>query len=144
MRSPEDAPSGPSGAWLTTASIQDEIVSQSIDAIVITDVERLIRVWNPAAERLYGIPAADAVGRAMDELVETLDASSNPIDSTTAREELQSSGTWRRRVVQRTLIGERAGASVLVDSLVTLLRGSDGERVGALGVNRDLSATARL
>jgi LDH2 family malate/lactate/ureidoglycolate dehydrogenase/PAS domain-containing protein/aryl carrier-like protein len=49
-------------AWLS-GPVHDEIVRQSIDAIVITDAAFEVRVWNPAAERRFGIPAVVAIGR---------------------------------------------------------------------------------
>src|SRR5436190_525461 len=38
-------------------------------AIVTTDLEDVVTSWNPAAERLFGYPVADAVGRKIDDLV---------------------------------------------------------------------------
>ena len=140
----DQMPPESAGNWWSAASIQDEIVAQSLDAIVITDSERRVRIWNPAAEQLYGIRAADAIGRPMADLVETLDASRNPIDEPAARSELNESGAWRQRIVQRVLGGPRAGSEVTIDSLVTLLRDADGRPVGALGVNRDVTTSARL
>ena len=34
------------------------------DAVVVTDLDRRVVVWNDAADRLYGIPASEALGRA--------------------------------------------------------------------------------
>src|SRR5919201_1398270 len=38
-------------------------------AIVTTDLEDVVTSWNPAAERLFGYPATEAVGRKIDDLV---------------------------------------------------------------------------
>jgi PAS domain S-box-containing protein len=39
------------------------LVQSSEDAIISTDVDGTIETWNPAAERLYGYTAAEAVGK---------------------------------------------------------------------------------
>jgi PAS domain S-box-containing protein len=36
------------------------------DALVVTDADGLIRLWNPAAERLFGFTVAEALGRSLD------------------------------------------------------------------------------
>ncbi len=130
-------------AWLS-GPVHDEIVRQSIDAIVITDPRFEVRVWNPAAERLYGIPADVAIGRRMDELVATSDRDGEPLDRPQARAALIASGGWRRRVAQRPQLGTRVDDDLVVDSIVTLLVDADGTPVGALAVNRDTSDSARL
>ena len=47
-------------AELTTLG---SIVTSSSEAIVGVSVDSRITAWNPAAERLYGYPAADVLGR---------------------------------------------------------------------------------
>jgi PAS domain S-box-containing protein len=126
------------------AAIPEEVVRQSLDAIIITDTELRVRTWNPTAVRLYGIDAEAALGRTMRDLVDTLDAGGKPIDGAVARAELETSGVWRQRIVHRPRIGPLAGQDIVVDSLVTLLRGPDGTPVGALGVNRDVTSSAKL
>ncbi len=36
------------------------------DAVVVADPEGAITVWNPAAERIFGFTAADALGQTLD------------------------------------------------------------------------------
>ena len=42
------------------------IVEHAPDAMIYSDREGVIRVWNRAAERLLGYPAAEALGRSLD------------------------------------------------------------------------------
>lgn len=47
----------------------ETLVEASPTAIVACDPELIVMSWNPAAERLFGYPAAEAIGRHVDELV---------------------------------------------------------------------------
>ncbi len=40
----------------------EQLVAQAPDAVIFADREGTIRVWNPAAERLFGFPASVAIG----------------------------------------------------------------------------------
>jgi PAS domain S-box-containing protein len=45
------------------------IVEGSPDAIILGDAEGIIRLWNAAAEAVFGFTAAEAVGRSMDLII---------------------------------------------------------------------------
>jgi PAS domain S-box-containing protein len=55
------------GTPLGTAAARDEsaIVESTPDAVLSTDLQGIVRSWNPAAERLYGYTAAEAIGRSI-------------------------------------------------------------------------------
>jgi PAS domain S-box-containing protein len=149
---PDPAAPDPSSSTQSTSGtgadlddvIRDEIVRQSIDAVIITDPAGQIRTWNPGAERLYGILASDAIGRRVPELVESLEIGGPPLDIQAARARLQRDGVWRQRLIQRPLVGDRADASVTIDSVVTIIRDRAGDAIANLAVNRDMTTTARL
>jgi PAS domain S-box-containing protein len=44
----------------------EQLVSSYGDAIVVADASGAITLWNPAAERLFGYSAAEALGRTLD------------------------------------------------------------------------------
>jgi PAS domain S-box-containing protein len=46
-----------------------KIISVAGDAIVVCDVAGLITLWNPAAERMFGHSAQDAVGQSLDIII---------------------------------------------------------------------------
>jgi len=46
-----------------------QIVEGSPDAIVFGDADGNIRLWNAGAEAIFGLTAADAVGRSMDLII---------------------------------------------------------------------------
>lgn len=53
----------------TSADLLAQVVEVSADAIFLEDVQGRITAWNAAAERVYGRPAADMVGRAAADLL---------------------------------------------------------------------------
>lgn len=48
---------------------QAALVSHVTDAIIATDSGYVVTSWNPAAEAIYGHPAAEAIGRDVSELI---------------------------------------------------------------------------
>jgi len=47
----------------------DAILSAAADAVVVADRDGIIRVWNPGAERIFGHPAAEALGQSLDLII---------------------------------------------------------------------------
>jgi PAS domain S-box-containing protein len=112
------------------------IVSGSQDAILAKDLEGIITDWNPAAERLFGLTADEAVGRPVSIL----------IPPERAEEERQ----LLRRVLAdepvQTLLTERLrsdGTRVEVALTVSPIHGDDGRPVGASTTARDISEQRR-
>lgn len=50
-------------------TIEKRIVDGSDDPIIFADKDGLIRRWNSAAERVFGYPAEDALGRSLDLII---------------------------------------------------------------------------
>jgi two-component system cell cycle sensor histidine kinase/response regulator CckA len=86
------------------------------EAIVVTTLASRVLAWNPAAERLYGIPGSEAVGKLVDDLL-TVDGV-RWTDHESQRELIRR-GTWQGIVRHAT----RCGREVTVNwslSRVTL------------------------
>jgi len=49
--------------------LAESLLASASDAIVVSDREGLIRVWNPGAERIFGYSAAEAVGQSLDIII---------------------------------------------------------------------------
>lgn len=108
------------------------MVNSSSDAIVSEDRDGIVTTWNAGAERLYGYPAGEAVGRPVSMLVPA-----------------HRSGE-ERRILDRALAGDlvedhetervrRDGSLVEVSLTVSPLRDAAGAIVGALSVVRDVT-----
>jgi PAS domain S-box-containing protein len=46
-----------------------QLVQAVGDAIVVTDAGGAITLWNPAAERMFGFPQCEALGRSLDLII---------------------------------------------------------------------------
>lgn len=51
-------------AWL-----HQQILEQVQDAIVVSDRDGMIRLWNRGAEAMFGYPAGEAVGKSLDIII---------------------------------------------------------------------------
>ncbi len=52
-----------------TGLVAEAILSAAADAVVATDRDGIIRVWNPGAERIFGHRAHEALGRSLDLII---------------------------------------------------------------------------
>lgn len=50
-------------------NIYELIISQSPDAVLYSDREGLIRLWNQGAERIFGFSAQEAIGQSLDLII---------------------------------------------------------------------------
>ncbi|MCJ2071470.1 PAS domain-containing protein [Methylobacterium sp. J-030] len=57
---------GDASATAGTGSDLASLVAAIGDAVVVADPEGAITVWNPAAERIFGFTAAEALGQTLD------------------------------------------------------------------------------
>lgn len=110
------------------------LVEQLADAVVIADPSGEIVFWNGAAERVFGWPASEAVGRSLDMIIPERQrrAHWDGYAATMATGETKYA-TDLLRVPALNADGERHSIAFTV----TLLRGPDGEISGIAAVVRD-------
>ncbi len=116
---------------LAQAARRSAAVVESTDvAVVSTDLHGVIQTWNPAAERLFGWSADEAVGRPSADLI--------PDDvADEALEILQGLRAGRSSTVETTRL-HRDGTPIDVLLTFSPVRDEDGTIVGTSGVLRDL------
>ncbi len=114
------------------------LVRMLADAVVTVDPLDVVTLWNEAAEQIYGVLAAEAVGHRFGDLVRTVFREG---DALTARAAVISHGRWQGQVRQTS----RSGRVIEIESRVSTLIGPRGEPQGLLAVNRDVTdaVTAR-
>lgn len=113
------------------------LIASSDDAIVGLDLDNLVTDWNPGAERLFGIPAADIVGRSIFTLVP------------------EAAHEQARHTLQRILDGEqvepyeairlrREKGEVTVSVRLSAMKNDDGRITGFALIYRDLTHAKKL
>ena len=115
---------------------QTLLLDSARDAIMLCDMDGVIRFWNEGARRLYGWTREEAVGKRKAELVGT------PGDTTTPAIDASflECGGWQGELHQQT----RAGAQIVVDSSCSLIPPSLGEPPMMLIINTDVTEKKSL
>jgi len=112
------------------------IVEYSDDAIISKTLEGIITSWNAGAERLYGYPAAEVVGRSISIIIPP--DHPNELLRVLARlkrgEHIQPYETGRIR---------KDGTRVQVSVTVSPLRSASGAVIGASAIGRDVTEKRR-
>ncbi|MBE3565983.1 MAG: PAS domain S-box protein [Thermogemmatispora sp.] len=116
---------------LQNLSVQGELLNQAYDAIIVRDPLDRILLWNRGAERLYGWPAQEALGRISTRLLKT----GFPEGEVAVRTVLEQNGQWEGELTQVC----RDGRLVVVESRQALVRDQQGQVLATLEINRDIS-----
>ena len=114
---------------------QASLLDKARDAIVVRDLDDHITYWNESAERVYGWPAHEVMGRSMGELLHA-----DPSVSQQALSAVLATGEWAGDVRHVT----RGGDDVTVESRWTLVRDDEGEHHRVLAINTDVTERKRL
>jgi PAS domain S-box-containing protein len=113
------------------------IVESSEDAIVAKDLNGTILAWNPAAERMFGYPAHEAIGKSIRLII--------PADRQAEEDHVLASIRSGRAVRQFETIRQRKDGTLIPISLtVSPVRDEHGVVVGASKIARDISEQSRL
>lgn len=110
------------------------IIDSSYDAIVSKDLNSVITTWNPAAARLFGYTAEEAIGRSVLMLIPPAlqGEEATIISKIRSGERIESYETTRLR---------KDGTLVAVSLTVSPVKDRKGRIVGASKIARDISAS---
>lgn len=113
-----------------------QTVKESQDAILIADLEGIIRFWNAGAERLLGFTAAEAVGEPLDLIVpENLRARHNE-----GYFRVMATGETAYKTGLLSAPGLRKdGSRVSLEFSIVLLRDESGAMQGCASIMRDVT-----
>jgi len=103
------------------------------DAIVATDMNFVIQSWNNAAENLYGWQAEEVIGKPVNEIIRMY--STSGANWRDLLPNFLDSGEWHGEVIQL----HRDGSERYILSSVSLVHDIDGECIGLVAVNHDIS-----
>ncbi|UPJ51493.1 PAS domain S-box protein [Bradyrhizobium sp. 200] len=119
------------------AGLGEALLRSASDAIIATDRDGRITFWNPGAERIFGFPAAEAVGQSLDLIIpENLRAR-----HWSGFRHTMETGT--SRYGQGDLLSvpglTRDGQRISVEFTIVLLRNGAQETTGTVAVMRDVT-----
>jgi PAS domain S-box-containing protein len=111
------------------------LVGQSPDAVIFAGTDGVIQVWNAAAERVFGFPAAEAIGQDLNIIIPERfrDAHWTGYDRALAAGVTKYAGRslpTRAQMKDGTQIYVELGFSIIVDN---------GAVLGALATARDIT-----
>ncbi len=129
---------GAGGAALRPDELGRRLVAEMPDALVVSDREGLIRVWNAAAERIFGFSSQEALGASLDIIMpENLRRRHWSGYQETMR-------TGRTRYAAGDLLSVPAlrkdGLRISVQFSILPLPGADGALEGVAAIMRDVTA----
>ncbi len=113
------------------------IVDSSDDAVVSKDLNGVITSWNPAAERMFGYTAEEAIGRSIRILIPSELQAEEDVVLAKVRggEQVDHYETIRQR---------KDGTHLSISLTVSPIRNERGEIVGASKIARNITERARL
>jgi PAS domain S-box-containing protein len=123
-----------SDAQAVTPELFRAIVQQASDAMIYADREGIIRIWNAAAEAIFGHGAAEVVGMSLDVIIPERFRGAHWTGFRKAVESGQSKYGGRVMTTRGT---HKSGSAVYVDLSFALIKDSAGVVVGTLAIGRD-------
>jgi two-component system CheB/CheR fusion protein len=114
------------------------IVQSSDDAIISTDLERVITSWNSAAQRIFGYTETEAIGQPITLIV--------PSELQGEEEERLRGGMAAGEYIQHydTVRVTKEGVRVNVSLTISPIKDSAGQVVGASKIARDITERTQL
>ena len=112
------------------------IVESSDDAIVAKDLQSIVQAWNPAAERMFGYTAAEAIGRSIRIIIpdDRQDEEDAVLDRIRRGQKVDHYETIRRR---------KDGVLLPISLTVSPIVDDHGGVIGASKIARDISERKR-
>lgn len=118
-------------------SYQAKLLSDISDAVIATNRDMEITSWNRAATELYGWTEKEVLGKPIDSVVRT---NFEKKDQKITLEVFKSKGEWSGEVIQFNKNSE----PINILSSVRSLYDSEGEFIGAVAVNKDITEIKKI
>jgi PAS domain S-box-containing protein len=115
---------------------QAALLDQAQDAIMVRDLQQNILFWNKGAERVYGWPAEEAIGKNIRQFLMT---DSSP-QFEAAESAIIAAGEWGGEIHEI----RRDGAEIILESRWTLMRDEKGKPKSILVINTDMTQKKRM
>ncbi|MCG6148128.1 PAS domain S-box protein [Leptospira levettii] len=113
------------------------ILQYFYDAVIVTDLDFRITSWNLSAERIYGYKVEEVLGKSTVDILQTIMLES---DRETSIAHLKSTGIWQGEVFQSA----KDGSKLKIRSAVSFLKDKDGNTIGVIAINRDITEQNKI
>jgi len=113
------------------------ILSSIADGVFTVDSDRVITSFNPAAERITGVPSSQAIGKRCYDVFHADCCEKQCLLEQTLK-------TGREAIDQPVNITDSSGCRIPISISTAVLRDSDGQVLGAVETFRDLSTIEHL
>ncbi len=110
------------------------VVRETPEAIVACDPNGIIALWNGGAERVFGYPAAEALGRSLDLIIPEKQRSRHWAGDDKA---MATGETTYGDTLLKVPAAHRDGRRLSIEFSVALLRDAQGKVAGIAAVIRD-------
>jgi PAS domain S-box-containing protein len=121
---------------MQVATLETALIAHAPDAIIFADCVGVIRLWNQAAEALFGHSAAEAVGHSLDLIVPE---PYRPAHWAGFSRAVQQRRFAKDDVLQTSRALTKDGRTIAVELAAAILRGSSGQVRGIMAIARDVT-----
>jgi PAS domain S-box-containing protein len=129
---------------LLTLPEASHMIEQLADAVVLADVDGVIQLWNPGAERVFGHSAADAVGQSLDLIVPERFLAAHEAGRQRAVGDHEVHRAERPLTVASVRAdGSKDGVEIYVEISLSMLLDHHRRVIGTLAVIRDITERYR-
>lgn len=116
---------------------QAALLDETADAIIVCNLYDRVLYWNKGAERTYGWPAAEAVGKQITELLYVKINSSKRLQ---AMDAVMSKGEWAGELEHST----KDGRKLIIESRLSVVHDSVGRPKSMLSINTDITERKKI
>lgn len=125
------------GADAAADTSPQDILACMQEAVIFADLEGIIKIWNPGAERLFGFTLEEATGQSVDIIIPEKLRRAHWAGFNKAVEHgdiLSPPGSRMTRALKKN------GDALYVDMSFAMVRNQEGEMTGSIAVARDVTA----
>lgn len=115
---------------------QATLLDNAQDAIVVRDLDDTVLFWNKSAERIYGWPKEEVIGRSLKSEV----YKNSLREYEEAKRTIVNQGEWQGELRQLT----KDGKDIIVEGRWTLVRDEQGQPKSILVINTDVTEKRKI